>query len=86
MLMLKRLFSLSGLIILSLVMTSPYGLAQQKSYPDLSKTKELIIKRGYSKEALQCIECHSKKHRALLKTGNLPVWPMQVFPVMIVIR
>jgi hypothetical protein len=59
--MLKRLFSLSGLIILSLVMTSPYGLAQQKSYPDLSKTKELIIKRGYSKEALQCIECHSKK-------------------------
>ncbi len=61
MLMLKRLFSLSGLIILSLVMTSPYGLAQQKSYPDLSKTKELIIKRGYSKEALQCIECHSKK-------------------------
>ena len=61
MLMLKRLFSLSGLIILSLVMTSPYGLAQQKSNPDLSKTKELIIKRGYSKEALQCIECHSKK-------------------------
>ena len=61
MLMLKRLFSLSGLIILSLVMTSPYGLAQQKGYPDLSKTKELIIKRGYSKEALQCIECHSKK-------------------------
>ncbi len=30
-------------------------------YPDLSKTKELVIKRGYSKEALQCIECHAKK-------------------------
>ena len=59
--LLKRMFLLCWLIILSLMLASPYGLAQEKGYPNLSKTKELIIKRGYSKEALQCIECHSKK-------------------------
>ncbi|WP_457572031.1 multiheme c-type cytochrome [Desulfovulcanus sp.] len=59
--LLKRMFLLSWLIILSLMVGTPYGLAQEKGYPNLSKTKELIITRGYSKEALNCIECHSKK-------------------------
>ena len=59
--LLKRMFLLCWLIILSLMLASPYALAQEKGYPNLSKTKELIITRGYSKDALQCIECHSKK-------------------------
>jgi len=58
---LERMFLLWWLIILSLLLASSYGLAKEEEYPNLSKTKELIIKRGYSKEALQCIECHSKK-------------------------
>ncbi len=30
-------------------------------YPDLSKVKKILIKRGYSKVAIKCIECHAKK-------------------------
>ncbi|NPB08957.1 MAG: beta-ketoacyl-ACP synthase [Thermodesulfobacteria bacterium] len=37
------------------------GWAKEAAYPNLSKTKELVITRGYSPEALKCIECHAKK-------------------------
>ena len=37
------------------------GWAKEAGYPNLSKTKELVITRGYSPEALKCIECHAKK-------------------------
>jgi len=32
----------------------------QTKYPNLGQ-KELVIKRGFTKEALSCIECHAKK-------------------------
>ncbi len=40
--------------------------AKKAVYPDLSQ-KELVIKRGFSKEALQCIECHAKKTPGILE-------------------
>ncbi len=40
--------------------------AEKAVYPDLSQ-KELVIKRGFSKEALQCIECHAKKTPGIIE-------------------
>lgn len=54
-----RLVIVSLTISLLLVTT---GLAfAQTEYPNLSDKKEFVIKRGFSKEALTCIECHTKK-------------------------
>ena len=47
--LLKRMFLLLWLIILSLMLGSTLALAQEKGYPNLLKTKELVITRGYSK-------------------------------------
>ena len=38
-------------------------------YPNLADKKELIIKRGFTKEALSCIECHAKK-----MPGTVEAW------------
>jgi hypothetical protein len=42
--------------VLLIVMAATAGTAE---YPNI--TKELVIKRGFTKEALGCIECHAKK-------------------------
>ncbi|MDO9565735.1 MAG: multiheme c-type cytochrome [Candidatus Desulfaltia sp.] len=39
----------------------PVITSAQTEYPNLANKKELIIKRGFTKEALSCIECHAKK-------------------------
>ncbi len=44
-----------------LVLLISVGLAAAQYYPNLVKNTNLIVKRGFSKEALQCIECHTKK-------------------------
>ncbi|RMD58790.1 MAG: beta-ketoacyl-ACP synthase, partial [Nitrospirae bacterium] len=46
--------------IISLLLFCIDVSAEENVYPDLS-LKKLTIKRGFSKEALQCIECHMKK-------------------------
>jgi hypothetical protein len=45
-----------GLLILSV---AAVALAQTQ-YPNFGQ-KEFVIKRGFTKEALSCIECHAKK-------------------------
>ena len=47
--------------LLSLLAVLVWSMAYSQYYPNLAKSSNLVIKRGYSKEALQCIECHSKK-------------------------
>ncbi|MBT8764309.1 cytochrome c3 family protein [Desulfohalobiaceae bacterium Ax17] len=66
--LLKRMFLLLWLIILSLMLGSTFALAQEKGYPNLLKTKELVITRGYSKDALKCIECHAKKTPGIVES------------------
>ncbi len=44
-----------------LVLLISAGLASAQYYPNLAKSTNLVVKRGFSKEALQCIECHAKK-------------------------
>ncbi len=59
----------SGFLVLSLAILlglsgpswAAKGSSKEGVYPNLSKTKELVIKRGFSPEALKCIECHAKK-------------------------
>jgi len=41
----------------------------QALYPSLAGKKELVINRGYTKEAKSCIECHSKK-----MPGTVEAW------------
>ncbi len=44
-----------------LLVTGGMCLADSASYPNMSDKKQFVIKRGFSKEALTCIECHTKK-------------------------
>ncbi|MBW2107138.1 MAG: beta-ketoacyl-ACP synthase [Deltaproteobacteria bacterium] len=37
------------------------GMAAEAQFPNLSDKKDLVIKRGFTKDALACIECHAKK-------------------------
>jgi len=43
----------------------------QTLYPNLADKKELVIKRGVTKEALGCIECHAKK-----MPGTVEAWKL----------
>jgi len=45
------------------VVATVHGQAQ---YPNLG-SKELVIKRGYTKEALSCIECHAKNTSGIME-------------------
>ncbi len=45
--------------------------AKEKEYPNLSKTKEIVIKRGFSPEAVKCIECHAKKTPGIVETWKM---------------
>jgi len=57
----KFSFSKIGIICLALLIASVSAIAiAQMQYPNLGQ-KELVIKRGFTKEALSCIECHAKK-------------------------
>ncbi len=57
-------FSPARLGILCMVLLLTAAVANgwaQETQPLKSMAKELVIKRGFTPEALQCIECHSKK-------------------------
>ncbi len=38
-----------------------FAIAKAQYYPNLVETPEIVIKRGFSKEALECIQCHAKE-------------------------
>ncbi len=50
-----------GLLVLVAVLLSLSGVSSAQYYPNFSKSTNLVIKRGFSKEALKCIECHKEK-------------------------
>jgi len=57
----KQLFGKIGIVCLALLIVGVVAVAfAQTEYPNLGQ-KELVIKRGFTKEALGCIECHAKK-------------------------
>ena len=49
------------LCVVLLVSGMAVEAAAEMEYPNLAGKKELVIKRGFTKEALGCIECHLKK-------------------------
>jgi len=51
-----------ALLLVTIVATAVWAGAE---YPNI--TKELVIKRGFSKEALGCIECHAKKNAGIME-------------------
>ena len=55
-----RLGRFSLVLLVLLFVFFPVLLKAQKM-PDLARQKEIKIDRGYSKEALKCIECHMKE-------------------------
>ena len=62
-----------GIICLALVVVGMAALASaQTQYPNLAdKKKELVIRRGMTKEAANCIECHAKK-----MPGTVAAWKL----------
>ncbi len=48
-------------VIMGGIWISSPASAEKRVYPDISKSNDLVIKRGYSPDALKCIECHAKK-------------------------
>lgn len=62
-----------GIICLALVVVGVAALAwAQTQYPNLAdKKKELVIRRGMTKEAANCIECHAKK-----MPGTVAAWKL----------
>ena len=63
----KYSISKIGTICFILVFAGVVAVASaQTQYPNLAP-KELVIKRGFTKEALSCIECHGKKMPGILE-------------------
>ena len=57
----KYSFGRVGIMCLILLIVGAVAVAgAQTKYPNLGQ-KELVIKRGFTEEALSCIECHAKK-------------------------
>jgi len=56
-----------GIMCLGLLIVGVAAIAlAQSQYPNLGR-KELVIKRGFTKEALNCIECHAKKMSGIVE-------------------
>ncbi len=58
----KMFRTITGIIFCFLIIAgvATNAIAEKNKYPNPGKG-ELVIKRGFTKEALSCIECHSKK-------------------------
>jgi hydroxylamine dehydrogenase len=66
----KHLFGRVGIMCLALLIVGAVAVVSaQTKYPNLGQ-KELIIKRGFTKEALSCIECHAKKIPVSWRAGD----------------
>ena len=63
----KRSIGRIGIICLGLLIAGVAAIAfAQTQYPNLGQ-KELVIKRGFTQEALRCIECHAKKMPGIME-------------------
>ena len=51
-----------------LVSVALWADTQKVGYPNLAKTKEIVIKRGFSPEAIKCIECHAQKTPGIIES------------------
>ncbi|MFH1954741.1 MAG: hypothetical protein ABIL06_24395, partial [Pseudomonadota bacterium] len=63
-----------GAAAIALAQTQETSVAEKKElqYPNLAdKKKELVISRGMTKEAANCIECHAKK-----MPGTVAAWKL----------
>jgi len=63
-----------GITSLTLLLVGISAVALAAQAPNLAGQKELVIKRGFTKEALSCIECHAKKIPGTVeswKTSNM---------------
>ena len=56
----KGLFVFGLMTLVLAVLPARPALGGKEAYPDLAP-KKLMIKRGFSPEALKCIQCHAKK-------------------------
>lgn len=57
----KSLLGKIGIMCFAFIVLGVFSVASaQTQYPDLGK-KDIVIKRGFSKAAVACIECHAKK-------------------------
>ncbi len=54
------LFGMAVLLVGVCCSTAAFA-TEKRVYPNMSKSADIVIKRGYSPEALKCIECHSKE-------------------------
>ncbi|WP_432737894.1 multiheme c-type cytochrome [Maridesulfovibrio sp. FT414] len=60
-------------IAMAIVLSAAMCFAAAEPFPNLAP-KELVVKRGFSKEATQCIECHAKKTPGIVenwKSGKM---------------
>ncbi len=70
----KHLPGKIGITFLTLFLFGISAVALAAQAPNLAGKKELVIKRGFTKEALSCIECHAKKIPGTVeswKTSNM---------------
>ncbi len=61
-----------GMLVMALLLAATVVAAAAEEYPNIPK--ELVIKRGFTKEALGCINCHAKKipgHVESWKAGRM---------------
>ncbi len=71
--MLKQMFKLVIVATLVALSTAVAVVAAEAPFPNIAP-KELVVKRGFSEEATNCIECHAKKMPGIVedwKTGKM---------------
>ena len=57
-------------IAMAIVMSAAVCFAADAPFPNLAP-KELVVKRGFSKEATNCIECHAKKTPGIVENWKM---------------
>jgi len=65
-----------------LVSVALWADTQKVGYPNLAKTKEIVIKRGFSPEAIKCIECHAQKTPGIIESWKSSRMAQAVYLVM----
>ncbi len=61
-----------GMLVMAMLLVSAVATVSAEEYPNIPK--ELVIKRGFTKEALSCINCHATKvpgHVESWKAGRM---------------
>ncbi len=64
----KQSFGKTGILCLVLLLTGMAAYALAQTQETNLAPKELVIKRGFTQKALQCIECHAKKMPGIVES------------------